>query len=220
MPKPRLRRLVRRWTIGLLVATAVVVLLCNRWVINSTDSRLYRNWAQLPENEYGLIPGTSTYTRAGASNPQFHGRIQAAAELYHLGKIRRLIVSGANPDATYNEPRRMRDALIQAGVPAEAIIMDFAGDRTFDSVARARDVFGLMQMTIITQRYHAYRALFLARKMGMQAVAYRAPIQGQDDPEFRHPPREVFARVLAVMDLFVLRTDARSGAIQDTGVER
>jgi vancomycin permeability regulator SanA len=74
----------------------------------------------------------------------------------------------------------------------------------------ARIVYGLSRLTIITQRYHSYRALFLARKSGMKAVAFSAPSEGVVGPGFRHPPREVLARLLAVLDLFVLQTEPRS----------
>lgn len=203
--KPSRKRRLRRWSWGLAVFAALFVLLSNRWVINSTDDYIYRDWALLPDNEVGVVLGTSHYTRSGEDNPYFHGRVEAAAELYRVGKVRHLIVSGANPDSSYNEPRRMRKALIELGVPGSAITMDFAGLRTFDSIARMRDVFGLTRATIITQRYHAHRAVFLGRKMGMLVVAY-APGPRADA---RQRVREVFARVKAILDLYVLRTEPR-----------
>ncbi|WP_420467396.1 SanA/YdcF family protein [Panacagrimonas sp.] len=192
-----------------LAAFALTVLLANRWVINSTDSRLYDNFALLPDNDVGIVLGTSAYTRKGQANPQFYARVDAAVQLYRLGKIKHLIVSGANPDSTYNEPRRMWQELTKAGVPAEAITMDFAGFRTFDTLSRAKHVFGLRRFTLVTQKYHAYRALFLGKKMGMSPVAFVAPIGPTGEPGNRHPPREVFARVKAVLDLFVLRTQPK-----------
>ena len=200
---PIQRRRLRRFCAWLFAGAVVVIVLANRWVINSTDSYLYDNSALLPENEVGLVLGTSTYTSDGKANPQFYGRIDAAAELYKLGKVKRLIASGTNPDSRYNEPKRMREALIEAGVPGEAIVMDFAGDRTFDSVLRAKTVFGLQRVTLITQQYHAYRALFLARKLGLEADAYQAPVKGEGSGK-RNPPREILARVLAVFDVLVL----------------
>lgn len=185
---------------------ALFVLLCNRWVINSTDAYLYKDYALLPQNDVGIVLGTSSYTREGEPNPQFYARVQAAAELYRLGKIKHLIVSGANPDSTYNEPRRMWQELTKAGVPSSAITMDFAGFRTLDSMARARHVFDLDRCTVITQRYHAYRAVFLGKKVGIRVAAYLAPIKPGGDRGPRNPPREIFARAKAVLDLFVLRT--------------
>ncbi|MBI3171764.1 MAG: YdcF family protein, partial [Hydrocarboniphaga effusa] len=186
-----------------LAMAVLFLLLANRWVINSTDSYLYRDSALMPENEVGLVLGCSSYATDGKSNPQFYGRIEAAAQLYRLGKVKRLILSGANPDARYNEPKRMQEALIEKGIPSEALTLDFAGDRTFDSIIRAREVSGLSRVTIVTQKYHAYRALFLARKTGLQAVGFAAPLADGGEG-FRHPPREIFARALAVLDLYRL----------------
>lgn len=202
---PHLKRTLKRWTIYGLGAVMLFVLLCNRWVINSTDDYIYSDWALLPDNEVGVVLGTSNYTREGDDNPYFYGRVQAAAELYKLGKLRHLIVSGANPDSSYNEPRKMWQELVKLGVPSDRITMDFAGFRTLDSVARMQEVFGLERGTIITQEYHAYRAVFLGRKMQMQVVAY-APGAGYS---VRNTTREVFARVKAILDLFLLRTEPK-----------
>ncbi|MBY8965459.1 ElyC/SanA/YdcF family protein [Algiphilus sp.] len=200
----RAKRLLRRWIPIAFFLFALTVLLGNRWVINSTDSYIYDNVGLLPENRVGIVLGTSPYTRGGGRSDDFFGRIEAAAKLYDAGKIRHIIVSGANPDATYNEPRRMWQELVKRGVPQEALTMDFAGFRTFDTVARAHRVFGLERYTLITQKYHTYRAVFLARKMEVPAVAYIAP-----GTQYRHPWREIFARVKAILDLFVLRTEPR-----------
>lgn len=201
----RLKRRLRRaagW--GVLLAVVVAVL-SNRWVINSTDSQLYKDTALLPDNEVALVLGCSPFASSGKPNPQFRGRMQAAAELYRAGKVRKLILSGANPDSRYNEPKKMREALLELGVPSDAMVLDFAGDSTYESVMRAKVVFGLSEFTIVTQKYHAYRALFLARKTGAKAVAYQAPIEGVPGSGFRHPPREIFARVAAVFDIMVYR---------------
>lgn len=205
----RLKRLRRRlwrlfWTA--LIVIALLTLLANRWVINSTDAYVYRNWALLPENDVGLVLGTSPYTGNGKPNPHFYGRIEAAVQLYQIGKIRHIIVSGANPDETYNEPRQMRKELVKAGIPDNVITMDFAGLRTLDSITRAHDVFGLDRITVITQEYHAYRAVFIGKKINMRIAAYAAPGPG---PHFQPYTREIFARVKAVLDLFVLRTQPK-----------
>lgn len=192
----------------LLVLVPTLVLVGNLWVINNTESDLYTNWAALPENEVGLVLGTSPFTSGGKPNPHFTGRITAAVELYQLGRVRHLIVSGANPDESYNEPRRMWQALTAAGVPAQAITMDFAGLRTFDSLARAKLVFGLDRLTLITQDYHAYRALFIGKKLGLNPVAY-APAGESSGPAFRPYLREVIARVWAILDLYLFGTAPR-----------
>ena len=204
----RFQQSLRRWFVYALAFVGLIVLLSNRWVINSTDDYIYADWALLPDNEIGLVLGTSNYTRDGRANPYFQGRVQAAAELYRIGKVRHLIVSGANPDSTYNEPRRMWQELVKLGVPPKAITMDFAGFRTLDSVARMQEVFGLSRGTVITQQFHAHRAVFIGRKMGMKLVGFAAPMADGTSP-WRASWREVFARVKAVMDLFLLRTEPR-----------
>ncbi|MFA5940706.1 MAG: ElyC/SanA/YdcF family protein [Sinimarinibacterium sp.] len=207
--KPSTRRLLKRWS-ALAASTIVLfVLLSNRWVINSTDAYVFRNWALLPDSEVGVVLGTSKYLESGKPSPEFRGRIAAAAELYRNGKVRHLIVSGANPDSTYNEPRKMYQELVLLGVPEKDITMDFAGFRTYDSIVRAEAVFGLDRFTIITQKYHSYRAVFIGRKLGLKVVAYVAPATSTGDPGLRHPPREVLARAKAVLDLFLLRTTPR-----------
>jgi SanA protein len=198
------RRVVRRWVYiigGLFLGLMVLI---NHWVINNTEAYVYTSWALLPDNDAGLVLGTSPYLKGGKANPQFRGRIEAAIMLYQLGKVKRLIVSGANPDASYNEPRQMWRELVQAGIPSSAITMDFAGDRTYDSVARTLEVFGMQRVTVITQAYHAYRAVFIGKKLRMKICAYAAP--GGDISLFsRTYIREVLARLRAVLDIYILQ---------------
>jgi SanA protein len=201
----RVKRAIRRWTLTLLLVGAGIGWLGNHWVINNTEAYVYSDYALLPSNDVGLVLGTSPYARNGSPNPQFYGRIQAAVQLYQLGKVKHLIVSGANPDASYNEPRAMWRELTKQGVPPQAITMDFAGFRTFDSVTRAQLVFGVDKITVITQRYHAYRAVFIGKKEHMQIVAYAA--QGDDSGvPMRQLVREWFARIRAIFDIYLLQT--------------
>jgi SanA protein len=207
--KPWTRRFLQRWLITGLLAVGLVVLLGNRWVINSTDAYIYKDWALMPDNDVGVVLGTSKYMENGKPSPEFRGRIEAAAELYKNGKLRHLIVSGANPDQSYNEPRAMRRELVKAGVPDSAITMDFAGFRTLDSIVRAQAIFGLQQFTIITQRYHSYRAVFISRKLNLKVVVFIAPATADGGYGSRNPPREVLARVKAILDIFLLSTEPK-----------
>lgn len=206
--KASTRRRLRRGLIWAAALAAGLMLLINNWVVNNSEAYVYSNWSLLPDNEVGLVLGCSPYARNGRPNPQFYGRIEAAVQLYQLGKIKKIIVSGANPDSTYNEPRQMWRELTKAGIPSQAITMDFAGVRTFDSVSRAQAVFNLERMTIITQEYHAYRAVFIAKKLGIRVVGYSAT-SDSIGVFSRTYLREVFARVKAVLDLYVLSTEPK-----------
>lgn len=206
--RPSVKRAIRRWLLIGVGVGVLMVVLSNRWVINSSDAYIYDTWSLLPETDVGIVLGTSNFARNGKPNPHFAGRIQAAVELYQIGKIKKIIVSGANPDATYNEPRKMWQELTKRGVPSADIRMDFAGFRTLDSVMRAQAVFGLNRATIITQRYHAYRAVFIGKKLGMNVIAYAAP---GEEPGFdlRMTVREWLARFLVVLDIFLLQTEPK-----------
>ena len=195
-------RLALMWLTALSTGFAVF---CNLWIVASTSSRIYSDIEAVPYNDVALVLGTSPWTRSGDRSDHYRTRIEAAVALYRLGKVRHVLASGANPDETYNEPRRMYQALVKAGVPGEAITLDFAGFRTLDSVVRASEVFGQGRVTIVSQRFHNYRALFIARHYGIDAVAYAAqkvPFQ----LSLRTQSREFFARVRAVLDLYVLGT--------------
>ncbi len=159
-----------------LAVIAVFLLIVTAYHATSkrAEGRVYSTVKEVPYNRVGLVLGTSPYTVTGHSNYFFTTRINAAAELYKAGKVKKLIVSGDNHTKEYDEPTAMRRALIKKGVPASAIVMDYAGLRTLDSVVRAKEVFGQDKLTIISQRFHNERAICLARHYGIDAVGYNA----------------------------------------------
>lgn len=95
------------------------------------------------ERHFALLLGTSNKLVGGAANPFYSARIESAVRLYKAGKISGIIASGDNRDRYYNEPARMKRDLTLAGVPESAILTDPMGLRTYDSVIRCRDVFGV-----------------------------------------------------------------------------
>jgi SanA protein len=191
--------------LGLVGLVVALVLLGNLWVVQSAQPYVYDSLDALPVNDVGLLLGTSPYSRKGNESALFQHRIEATATLYKAGKIRHVLASGANPDHTYNEPRKMYYALVAAGVPPEAITLDFAGFRTLDSIARASAVFKLDSYTVISQRFHLYRAVFIARHDGVLAIAY-APPESSEHQKRRLLLREQLARVNAILDVFLLKT--------------
>ena len=170
---------------------------------SSAAGRIFRSMDQVPQNEVGLVLGTGKTTARGNPNLHFNQRIAAAAALYQAGKVRHLLVSGDNHIASYDEPTDMRDALVAAGVPTNAITCDYAGFRTLDSVVRARTVFGLQKFTIVTEEFHCPRALWIARQHGLEVVAFAAP-DLRARWSARVKAREALARVWCAVDLYVL----------------
>lgn len=164
--------------------------------VGKCAEKVYKNMDELPDNEYGLLLGTSKITRGGEINLYFQYRIQAAAELYHAGKVRKIIVSGDNRSEDYNEPEDMRQALLRAGVRDEDLLLDSAGFRTRDSVIRAKNVFDAERYTVISQKFHCERAIFFARAHHIEAVGYEAeevPARFRFKRFFREPLSRLFA---------------------------
>ena len=182
----------------------VVVIVLNIWVTSSTINQIYyRSW-EVPTEDVALLLGTSKYTRDANHNPFFKNRINAAALLYYKKKVKHLILSGDNSLSYYNEPMDMRKALIDLGVPDSVITLDYAGFRTFDSVVRCQKVFGQSKVIIITQRFHLFRALFIANANDMVACGYAAEAV-DSNIAFTTMVREYLARCLVVFDLFILK---------------
>jgi SanA protein len=156
---------------------------------------------EVPEMKVGLLLGTSRNLGNGKPNAFFFNRIAAAVDLYKNGVIQYILVSGDNSSADYNEPKDMRDELVLRGVPVGAILLDYAGFRTLDSVIRARDVFGYRRYIIISQRFHTERAVFLARRSGIDAHGYNAA-EVRAYGGFKTKVREFFARGKVYLDLW------------------
>ncbi len=192
-----------RLSFKLLAFLLLGLVLVNGWIIFSTSPQVFSTIEALPSKDVGLVLGTSHRLSSGDSNRFFHQRIDLAADLFNAGKIKHIIVSGDNSTPYYNEPRNMKNALINKGIPSYAIDMDFAGFRTLDSMIRCKEVFGQDDIVVITQTFHSYRALFIGNKHDMTAVALSTenlPLDVRISVEIR----ELFARTVAVWDLFIV----------------
>ena len=162
----------------------------------------------LPAQKVGLMLGTSPRLSGGRPNLYFTYRVQAATDLYEQGKIEYILVSGDNRKKEYNEPRAMRDALIKKGISEDHIILDYAGFRTFDSMIRAEKVFGQDSFIVISQPFHNERAVFIARKSGIEAYGFNAR-DVDVAADFKTKLREVGARVKMILDIYVLHTEPK-----------
>lgn len=168
------------------------------------NSLIYSSPAAVPPRPVALVLGTAREFQ-GFRNPYYQYRIEAAAQLYHSGKIKGILISGDNSSEYYNEPGDMQKDLMKRGVPEAYINLDYAGFRTLDSIVRAEKVFGVTNYIVVSQRFHCQRALFLARIKGHQAVAFEA----QDIPTqlggYSVKLREVGARAKALWDVVVFQ---------------
>ena len=203
---------------------ALVAVVGGAWVTIGYDSAdvIHDSLTDIAPAEAGLVLGTSPQAPGGGSNPYFTFRIDAAAELYKSGKVKYLIVSGNRTNDGrsygYDEPTKMREALIAQGVPASAIYRDYAGFRTLDSILRAHIVFGQDRVIVISQRFHLERALFLAKGHGLLDEGYVA----EDVPIRYGVPtklREAGARVKAFIDMLDNVPPRRGGKPVALGVD-
>ena len=187
----------------LIVLGITITVVTNILVIQCGKGQCYSSVEQVPYRRVGLLLGTAPYLNNGSSNPYFTYRIEACSELYYSGKISKVLVSGDNHKKNYNEPEAMRQALIEAGVPDCDIVLDYAGFRTYDSMVRAKKVSGQDSVIVISQQWHNERAIYIARHIGLDAVAYNAKDAVPRVSKVRLTVREYLARTLMSVDLLI-----------------
>ncbi|MEA5256893.1 ElyC/SanA/YdcF family protein [Arcicella aquatica] len=186
--------------IALIFFALIGILVCNIWIVYSTEDRNFYSLDKLPSNDIGLVLGTSKAVQGGKANLFYKYRMEAAARLYKEGKVKFLILSGNHDSIFYNEPNDMKKSLMRLGVPENVLILDYAGFRTYDSIIRCKDVFSQRKFTIISQPTHNARALFLANHLGVDAVAFAA----QDvQSGYKTYLREYLARPKAILDVYI-----------------
>ena len=149
--------------------------------------------------EVAVVLGTSKYKTGGGNNLFFDNRIKAAAELYKSKKVSKIVVSGTN-EQYYDEPGDMKESLLAYGVPESDIILDNEGFRTLHSVENSLDKYS--SIVLVTQRFHAYRGLFICNTFGLKAVCLAAEFPSEDY-SYLTIVREVFARPKAIIDLYL-----------------
>lgn len=164
---------------------------------------------KLPNEKVGLLLGTSKILKSGWKNLYFFNRIDAAEQLYKSGKIKYILISGDNSTKDYSEPEDMQAELLKRGIPADKIVLDFAGFRTLDSVVRAKEIFGQNSFIIISQKFHNERAVFLAQHYGIKAYGFNAKDVNKYFG-FKTKVREYFARAKVFVD-FLLGVEPKFG---------
>ena len=184
----------------LLIGSILLILLSNFVIDSSAEGKTFTHINELPFNRVGLILGTSNRLATGGANPYYTFRINAAVELYKSDKVEFILVSGDNGTKYYNEPTTIKNDLVKRGIPEDKIFLDYAGFRTLDSMVRAKEIFGLDSVTVISQKFHNERAIYIGEQKGLSAIGYNA----KDVPAkygLKVQFREYFARVKVFLDL-------------------
>jgi vancomycin permeability regulator SanA len=181
------------FAVSCLLIGLVLLMGINMYVRISTARRIFEP-DSIPEKSYdaAVVLGCGVYNNSQPSL-LLRERLDAAINLYESGLAPKLIMSGDHGQKNYDEVNVMKKYAIDHGVPSEDIFMDHAGFSTYETIYRAREIFNVESMIIVTQQYHLYRALYLADAFDIQAYGARADkqvIQGQTARDFR----EILAR--------------------------
>lgn len=163
--------------------------------------------SQVPQAPVALVLGAGL-NRDGTPGLVLRDRVRTASELYTSGAVEKLLMSGDNSTEYYDEPGAMKEFALSLGVPEEDIVLDFAGRRTYDSCYRAKAIFGVDRMIVVTQAYHLPRALFLCNAFDIHADGVPA-----DDANYHRGSytfwwvREIFASINAYWDVLIAKPE-------------
>ncbi len=143
--------------------------------------------------------------RNGTATLVLRDRVDTAIQLYRDGKTQKLLFSGDNTSVNYNEPKAMRDYALSKGLPAEAVTLDYAGRRTYDTCLRAKEIFGVSKAILVTQNYHLDRALLTCDGLGLAVHGVAADLNPYPQTALRlWWLREFPATAQALWDLYII----------------
>jgi SanA protein len=188
-----------RLALGLLAVPLLLVVIANVVVLLDARGQSTAALQAVPHEQAALVLGAQVH-KNGKPSAMLADRIAAAADLYKAKRVEKILLSGDHHRWDYDEVGTMRKQLLARGIPAADIFTDHAGFDTWDSAQRARRVFGVQSVVIVTQRFHMSRALFAAHRAGLRATGYVADRRSYKLVMRRLQIREVFARVKAVAD--------------------
>jgi len=180
--------------VGFLIGSLALRAGISRWAEDVT----YSTVEEAPEKPIAIVFGAGVY-RDGRLSPILADRVQTGIDLYLSGKVSKLMMTGDNRFEWYNEPSAMGKYAIDQGVPAEDVVYDYAGRRTYDSCYRARHIFDIENAILVTQAYHLPRAIYTAHRMGIDAAGVPADRRPYSMMEY-FKARELFALVVAWWD--------------------
>ncbi|WP_327091814.1 YdcF family protein [Nonomuraea sp. NBC_01738] len=206
------------------VLLSVLALAPMTWVwLDSSAHRVVAGspgWlGEVPPAPAALVLGAGLY--GGRPTPMLATRLDLAAELYHAGKVRAVLLSGDNSRIGYDEPTAMRDYLVTKGVPVQAMVLDYAGFDTWDSCVRAKQVFGANRVTVVTQAFHLPRAVTLCRTAGVETFGVGDDSAGKwRETTFTYAARELLASAKGFADAVVLKSRPVFPGPEETSLRR
>ena len=204
------RRKLLMLALGLVATGLIGVVGVNLYVKARGGARIVAS-SQAPRAEAALILGAFVH-EDGQVSGILRDRLMQGLQLYRQGLVPKLLVSGDHGRPEYDEVNAMRIFLEERGVAPEDIFMDHAGFDTYDSMARARDVFAVKSVLVVTQDFHLSRAVYIARALGLEAHGVSSDLSRfPSEPYLR--TREVAARVKAFLEVNTKRKPVYLGEV-------
>jgi len=195
-------------TLGILVLSAgLLTLVCNLVIIQAAATHIVDSPEKAPPSQCAIVLGARVFSD-GDPTAMLADRLEVAIELYELGKVDKLLLSGDHGQDSYDEVNVMLEYVLARGIPEEDVFTDHAGFDTYDTMYRARDVFLVKKAIIVTQSFHLSRAVYTARELGLDAVGVSSDLRVYKHPT-RNALREVLARVKAVMDIHIFHSEPK-----------
>ncbi|NLM50598.1 MAG: DUF218 domain-containing protein [Clostridiaceae bacterium] len=193
------------WVLSLFLVVIAFVFSINIYVIN-VGKKYIVELEDLPESDAVVVLGAIVY--GDRVSTTLERRLNTGFEVYKEGKAPKIIVSGDHGKKYYNEVKPMRDFLLDKGVKKEDIFMDHAGFSTYDSLYRARDVFLAKNIVVVSQEEHLTRALYIARKLGLNAYGVKSKDYTASVGKVQKY-REILARVKAFLQCEIFHSKPR-----------
>jgi SanA protein len=172
-----------KWFLRILLTSLALALigvltlgLINKYVRSSVAGKLETSMTKIAVEappRVAIVFGARVW-EGGRLSHALYDRVVTAVELYRAGRVKKILMSGDNPSENYDEPTAMKEMAVKLGVPAEDIVLDFAGRRTYDTCFRAREIFEIEKAILVTQEFHQPRALYLCNNLGVDSIGITA----------------------------------------------
>jgi vancomycin permeability regulator SanA len=195
----------KRWLL-LILSIFIIIITFLLWayfsVQNTYKNLIYYSVEEVPSKPVAFVLGAGVYGEY--LYPVLEDRVIIAVELYKKGKVKKLLMSGDNSSVGYDEPTAMKKYAVKMGVPEGDIVLDYAGFRTYESFYRAKEIFSLTDIVIVTQKFHLPRSLYTSNKLGIRAVGIASDRRTYRSSRW-YNIREFFSSVKAFIDVNITK---------------
>lgn len=199
----RSNKFIKKILVGFFAITVLAVLsifYINAVIFGYSRTAIYDDISSIPKAQTAIVFGAKA--TGGKMSPMFEDRVIIALDLYESKKVEKILVSGDHGSKDYDEVNVAKDYLASKGADADDIFTDFAGFDTYDTLYRAKEIFGVESAILVTQKYHLYRAIYISKSLGLKATGYASDLHNYPGSEI-FETREIFARIKAYFDVML-----------------